>query len=463
MEKIKFKKENITKLINVLKEQDETQEPNDVVRISAEELQKLLRFADYNMMGLSKTKKFRDKKIIVVGNLDLSNKPIKSLKPIYKIEGDLDIINSEVASIDDVLITGGIRDWGSERAKIRERKRIAGLRAEGQARREDEDWSLEKADDEGLSAQAVFKYLQYQEEDAVQSEEDVDNLRQLKERLGNLYYDQEQGNNTGELQGEIDTLEADIEEIEEKIDVYELIPSKYSFYGGLYRFEIYSGDLQGQEYVGGKESDAERAALKYAEEYIDENGVRGFNEGFWMVHLDEEGILDYFRDFYEDDVRNNPDSYFNEDDFELTSEQEARKEQLENYIEEMESMLSDFEEEQRNLEDSDSDEYNELDEKIQEVQSNIDTAQEELDAIEPDTEPTEEMIDSKVNDLLDDVKYDYLAKLEEFGIDAEDYVDKDALAQAWIDADGYAIMNPYDESYDTVYIDETQYIVMRVA
>jgi hypothetical protein len=463
MEKIKFKKEDITKLINVLKEQDETQEPNDVVRISAEELQKLLRFADYNMMGLSKTKKFRDKKIIVVGNLDLSNKPIKSLKPIHKIEGDLDIINSEVASIDDVLITGGIRDLGSERAKIRERKRIAGLRAEGQARREDEDWSLEKADDEGLSAQAVFKYLQYQEEDAVQSEEDVDNLRQLKERLGNLYYDQEQGNNTGELQGEIDALEADIEEIEEKIDVYELIPSKYSFYGGLYRFEIYSGDLQGQEYVGGKESDAERAALKYAEEYIDENGVRGFNEGFWMDHLDEEGILDYFRDFYEDDVRNNPDSYFNEDDFELTSEQEARKEQLENYIEEMESMLSDLEEEQRNLEDSDSDEYNELDEKIQEVQSNIDTAQEELDAIEPDTEPTEEMIDSKVNDLLDDVKYDYLAKLEEFGIDAEDYVDKDALAQAWIDADGYAIMNPYDESYDTVYIDETQYIVMRVA
>jgi DNA repair exonuclease SbcCD ATPase subunit len=461
MEKIKFKKEDITKLINVLKEQDETQEPNDVVRISAEELQKLLRFADYNMMGLSKTKKFRDKKIIVVGNLDLSNKPIKSLKPIYKIEGYLDITNSEVASIDDVLITGGVRDWGSERAKIRERKRIAGLRAEAQARREDEDWSLEKADDEGLSAQAVFKYLQYQEEDAVQSEEDVDNLRQLKERLGNLYYDQEQGNDTGELQGEIDTLESDIEEIEEKIDVYELIPSKYSYYGRLYRFEIYSGDLQGQEYVGGKESDAERAALKYAEEYIDENGTGVFNQNFWTDHLDEEGILDYFRDFYEDDIRNNPDSYFNEDDFELTSEQEARKEQLENYIEEMESMLSDLEDEMNELEHN-SDEYNELEEKLQEVQSNIDTAQEELDSIEPDTEPTEEMIDNKVDELLDDVKYDYLAKLEEFGIDAEEYLDKDALAQAWVDADGLGIMNGYDGTYDTVYIDETQYIVMRV-
>jgi predicted nuclease with TOPRIM domain len=127
----------------------------------------------------------------------------------------------------------------------------------------------------------------------------------------------------------------------------------------------------------------------------------------------------------------------------------------------MESMLSDLEEEQRNLEDSDSDEYNELDEKIQEVQSNIDTAQEELDSIEPDTEPTEEMIDNKVDELLDDVKYDYLAKLEEFGIDAEEYLDKDALAQAWVDADGLGIMSGYDGSYETTYVNDETYVVMR--
>jgi predicted nuclease with TOPRIM domain len=124
-------------------------------------------------------------------------------------------------------------------------------------------------------------------------------------------------------------------------------------------------------------------------------------------------------------------------------------------------MLSDLEDEMNELEHN-SDEYNELEEKLQEVQSNIDTAQEELDTIEPDTEPTEEMIDRQVENMLDDVKYDYKAKLDEFGMDISDWIDKDALAQAWVDADGYAIMNPYDESYDTVYIDETQYIVMRV-
>jgi DNA repair exonuclease SbcCD ATPase subunit len=347
-------------------------------------------------------------------------------------------------------------------AKIRERRRVAGELLQAQSRREDNEWSLENADEEGLCAQAVFQYLQENEGDEVQTEVEVDRLRELKERRGNIYYDQEQGNDSEELQDELDSIDAEIEEIEEKIDVYALIPGRYSFYGKMRTYEIYQGNLYGNTYAASTESDAEDAALDYAKEYVDENGTGGFNRNFWIDHLDEEGILDYFRDFYEDDVRNNPDSYFNEDDFELTSEQEARKEQLENYIEEMESMLSDLEEEQRNLEDSDSDEYYDLDEKIQEVQSNIETAQTELDGIEPDTEPTDEMIDNKVDDFLEDVKYDYKAKLDEFGMDVSDWIDKDSLAQAFVDQDGIGIMNSYDGTYDTVSIDDETYVVMRL-
>ena len=244
--------------------------------------------------------------------------------------------------------------------------------------------------------------------------------------------------------------------------MYDLVPSRYKFYGNLYRFDLEWGAAKGNEYAAGKEEDAEAAALEYAEQWIDENGVRGFNENFWMDHLDEEGILDYFRDFYEDDIRNNIEAYFDDDDFELTTEQEARKEQLESYIEEMEDLLSETEEEQRNLEDSDSEEYYDLDEKIKEIESNIETAQEELDGIEPDKEPTEDMIERKLDDILDDVKYDYAAKLDEFGLDIEDWVDKSSLAQAYVDSDGYGIMSGYDGSYETEYINEVAYIVMRI-
>lgn len=461
MEKITLKKQDITKLIQILREQDEVEEPNEEIYIDSEELNRLLPAIDYNLNALSKLRKFKDKKIVINGDLRLRGKEVKSLGPIIRVNGNLDIVDTGIASIEGVQIAGRVQDWGSEMAKIRERKRVAGLQAEAQMRREDDDWNIENGDPEGLAAHAVIKVMEYNDEN-VRTEEETEELRGLKERLGNLYYDQEQGNESDELSEQISEIEGRIEEIEEKYDVYDLVPSRYKFYGNLYRFDLEWGAAKGNEYVAGKEEDAEAAALEYAEQWIDENGVRGFNENFWMDHLDEEGILDYFRDFYEDDIRNNTEVYFDDDDFELTTEQEARKEQLESYIEEMEDLLSETEEEQRNLEDSDSEEYYDLDEKIKEIESNIETAQEELDGIEPDKEPTEDMIERKLDDILDDVKYDYAAKLNEFGLDIEDWVDKSALAQAYVDSDGYGIMSGYDGSYETEYINEVAYIVMRI-
>jgi len=461
MEKITLKKQDITKLIQILKEQDEVEEPNDEIYIDSEELNRLLPAIDYNLNALSKLRKFKDKKIVINGDLELRGKQVKSLGPIIRVNGNLDIVDTGIASIEGVQIAGRVHDWGSEMAKIRERKRVAGLMSEAQSRREDDDWNIENGDPEGLAAHAVIKVMEYNDEN-VRTEEETEELRGLKERLGNLYYDQEQGNESDELSDEISEIEGRIEEIEEKYDVYDLVPSRYKFYGNLYRFDLEWGAAKGNEYAAGKEEDAEAAALEYAEQWIDENGVRGFNENFWMDHLDEEGILDYFRDFYEDDIRNNTEVYFDDDDFELTTEQEARKEQLESYIEEMEDLLSETEKEQRNLEDSDSEEYYDLDDKIKEIESNIETAQEELDGIEPDKEPTEDMIERKVDDMLDDVKYDYAAKLDEFGLDIEDWVDKSALAQAYVDSDGYGLMNGYDGSYETEYINEVAYIVMRI-
>jgi len=461
MEKITLKKQDITKLIQVIKEQDETSETSDVIEVTPDELYKLFPAIDYNLNALSKLRKYRDKKIVVNGKLSLRDSKIKSLGPIIRINGDLDIVDSGIASLEGITVTGRISDWGSEMSKIRERRRVAGELAMGQSRREDNEWSLENADEEGLCAIAVFQYLQEEEPNEVQTDEDIDNLRQLKERRGNIYYDQEQGNDSEELQDELDSIDAEIEEIEEKIDVYALIPGRYGYYGKMRTYEIYQGGLEGNTYAVSTESRAEDAALEYAKESIDENGIGGFNQNFWIDHLDEESILDYFRDFYEDDVRNNTDVYFDEDDFELTSEQEERKEQLENYIEEMEQLKSDTEDEQRELDDSDSEEYENLEFNIQEIESNIETAQDELDKIEPDTEPTQEMIDRKVDDLLDDVRYDYAAKLNEFGMDAEEYLDKDALAQAWVDSDGIGIMNGYDGTYETTYVNDETYVVMR--
>lgn len=455
MGKINFKKIDIT---NLIKEQNE----GNSYTLSQSEFSRILRILDGNLDMLSKYKPLRGRDIIIDGNVNLSGSKSKSLGPIKKINGNLDITNSEIATLKDVVVTGRVSDWGSELSKIKERKRVAALRAEAQSRREDGDWDIDNYDPIGLAAQAVFKYLQSNEPDSVLSDDDADELRGLKERLGNLYYDQEQGNDSEELQNEIDSIESEIEEIEEKIDVYSLIPSNYNFYGDMKRFEIYDGDLYGNEYVAGTESEAEAGAYEYAKQFVDDNGVTSFNQSFWESHLDEEGIVDYFRDFYYNDVRDNPEIYFDEDDFQLTDEQEERKEVLENYIEELEELLSETEQEQRDLEDSDSDEYYELDERIAEIKENIDTAQEELDDIVPDDEPTEEMIDEKVESMLEDVRYDPKSKLDEFGMSVSEWVDIEALIEDFVSTDGYGIMNGYDGSYDIETIDGENYVVMHV-
>ena len=57
MEKITLKKQDITKLIQVIKEQDETSEPSDVIEVTPDELYKLFPAIDYNLNALSKLRK----------------------------------------------------------------------------------------------------------------------------------------------------------------------------------------------------------------------------------------------------------------------------------------------------------------------------------------------------------------------------------------------------------------------
>ena len=150
---------------------------------------------------------------------------------------------------------------------------------------------------------------------------------------------------------------------------------------------------------------------------------------------------------YEYQIRDYPEGYFNDDDFELTPEQEERKEQLESEIETYEERLSEYEE--------GSDEYNQ-------IQEHLDSLQEELDSIEVDTEPTEDMIDEMVERYVYDVKSDPIEYLRNTGADIKDYIDEDALAQGLVDSDGWGIMNSYDGNYDSVNIAGETYYVMRV-
>jgi hypothetical protein len=436
--------ENIVKL--VIEQTEDVQNEEQWIEMTEEEFKKYAERANNNLDFLAKTKMFRGKKVKINGGLNLNDSSFKSMGPIKYVDGRLDISRSEISSIDGVTVTGSIWDGGTPIARKRERIRINGLLADAQLRRENNEWAIENEDYDGLRAQALFQYLSSEEPDMFITEEEEVELRQLKEMLGGLLYDQEQGNDTGELQRNIDAIEEDIEALENKMDVYSLIP------GGRYRnsmlnFDIIIGDLSGREYRVGDEEEADAEALRYAKDSIDELGVDNYNAGFVEDYLDESGIEYYFRSYYEDDVMSDTDVYFDENDLGPTDEEEEHIEELENKISQMEDLQSETEE--------DSDEWNNYEEQIDAMKEEIEEIQNRV------REPTPVQIEEKVDEIMRDIMNDPLEKLKEWDIPVKDWVDVDAMAQGLVDAEGYGIMSNYDGSYESEYVLEKQYIIIR--
>jgi len=190
--------------------------------------------------------------------------------------------------------------------------------------------------------------------------------------------------------------------------------------------------------------------IRYQTDYqVDKN--RGLTkESFIEDYLDVDAIVRMAEEDYEYQVRDYPDSYFSDDDYELTSEQEQRIEQLESQIEDLE---------QQKLElDSDDENYYDYEE---DLDNQIEALQEELDSIEVDTEPTEDMIDTKVAELVRDVRRDPLDYLKNYGLSIKEYIDEDALAQGLVDSDGWGVMNGYDGQYDSEEVNGITYYIMR--
>ena len=459
--KIFLKESNLRQIISNILEQVE--DNDQYYKISADDYESKLEIVNYRGDILTGLKTFKGKPFWITGDLSLNDLPVSTLGNVARIDGNLDISNTNIGDISNIKISGRVYDYNSKIDKLRKAAEIRKKRAEAEVRRESGEWDIENADETGLKANALFEWLVEKTEIESLSEEEKEELTTLKERLSELKEDFDPENTyfeNGPIYVEIKEIEEKIDVLEsQNSDVYDIVPTKYEHWG-LQQFEVIG--LGDRSYTVGTQSEMDDAVLEYAKSSIDESGIDGFSKSFLYDYIDKEELETYIYDFYYDDVSQNPDVYFDEDDFELTEEQEKRKKELENYISEMEDMKSNLEDEQKEIEDSDSDEYNKIDEKIDKINDNIDTAQNEIDSIEPDTEPTDEMIEDKVDDYVSERLRDPVEFIEEFGLDLEDFIDKDELAQGYVDADGYGIMNSHDGDYDTVYLNDTEYYIMRV-
>jgi Arc/MetJ family transcription regulator len=376
-----------------------------------------------------------------------------------------------LSSVDDYLNTEyaeQIKLYSDKEAVKKEKERLErlriqrileGRRDEANDRRLDNEWELgPDCPDEGLKAHALLDWLESNGDVEIITNEDRGEIARIQNEIDRLQLEYDNDENVrGDLLDEISELEDELDEFTSKIDVYNIVPT--GNYYDMSEFEVIDSPVEGRRYAVGDEGEVKSSAYDYVEQLIDDIGYGGFNESFAKGFIDERAVLDYAEEFYEDDIRENPESYFDEEDRMLSDKQEEKIEQLKMRISQLESMIEKFEEEMDGENDDD------LQERIDEMNERIEEMNDEITEIEEDPEGDfpEEKIDDAIQDKVSDVRYDVTRFMEDFGLNWEDYIDKDEFIDGVIDADGYGhTLNGYDGNADEQKVLDKWYYVMRL-
>ena len=344
--------------------------------------------------------------------------------------------------------------------RLRIQRELQNKRNEAEERRLDGEWELgPDCPDEGLKAHALLRWLVDNGDVEVMTNEDRVEINRLESEIERLQteYDNDEDVRT-DLLDEISDLEDELTELKNKIDVYYIIPNG-EFYDTS-QFEIIGADLDDREYAVGTEREMETSAYDSIDNLIDDIGYEGFSKGFAEDYIDTEEVVEYARQFYEDDVRESPESYLNEEDRMLSDEQSDEITTLKTRITELESRVERLESQLDGGEDDDDIQYDidELNEKIEEYNERITEIEES-----PEGDFPEELIDDVVEDRLSDVRRNPEDFIKDWGLDMDNFINRRDFIQGVIDADGYGnTLNSYDGNAEEIKVQDKWFYVMRI-
>ena len=378
-----------------------------------------------------------------------------------------------VAAIDKYLeseYSEQLKIWRDKDLAQKEKQRLERLRIqrvlrereeEAQERRVEGEWSLgPDCPEEGLKAHALLNFLIDNNDVEVWTNEDREEIQRLQNEIERLQseYDNSEDVRT-DLLDEISDLEDEIESLSEnKIDVYNIIPTGTHY--DTTEFEVINAGLDDRRYAVGDEDEMQSSSYEAIEQLIDDVGYEGFNASFARNHIDTDAVASYAEDTYEDDVRENPDAYFDDSERMLSDEQQEKIDILNGRIEKTEGYIVRLKEQ---LDGTDNDES--IEEKIEEMEGLTIEYSDEIEEIEgsPEGDFPDDLIDDKVQELVSDVRSDPESFMNEHGLEWEHYIDKDEFIQDVIDTDGYGhTINSYDGSADEVRVNDQLFYVMRI-
>lgn len=236
--------------------------------------------------------------------------------------------------------------------------------------------------------------------------------------------------------------------VSEDEDIYFLVPANHSQFG-LPTF-VWTGEEDSDSiYVVGDWDDVYQAAKEQQESIFDELGIDGWNKNFVESHLDLDSVREYIQEIIEYDVRESIETYFDDEDRELSSYQDREILRIENEIEKLREVIDTSENE---------DEISDAENEIEDLELEIEGIRES-----PEGEPSEDAIDEKIEGLVYDFMRNPMDSLREFGVDdLTRFIDLDSLIENTLDSDGLGnTLATYDgDEYDTK-INGTNYFVYR--
>lgn len=360
-----------------------------------------------------------------------------------------------------------LKIFANKESARKERERLERLRIqrimllrqeEAEERRLDGEWDLgPDCPPEGLKAHALLNWLESNLDVSTRTKEQSNQLTILKNKLDELNSLDEP---TEEQQDEINEIESQIENMEDTIDVYNIVP--VGEYYECVEFQVLDAGLENRRYAVGDEDEIQRSCYERVDNLIDEIGFNGFSPSFARSFIDTDRVVDYAQDVYEDDVSNNSDVYFDDNERMLSEKQKEQIEINKRKIFQSEKIIENLEEQ---MYEGDEEKDEEIQEKIDELNELISELEDEISDIEddPDGDFPDDLIEEKVEELVDNVRSDPESFMDEFGLNWEDYIDKDEFIEGVIDADGYGhTLNSYDGNADEVEIQGITFYVMRI-
>ena len=209
----------------------------------------------------------------------------------------------------------------------------------------------------------------------------------------------------------------------------------------------------------GTDNEMMSSSKEYLEDYIEEVGYGGFDNSLLEQYVDEEEVADYAKDFYEDDVYSNPESYLDDDKRMLSNKQkeqvdifEMRKDRLNRSIEQFLNGLG-----------GENDEWYRR--KIKELEGIVEEFDEEIEMIkgDPDGDYPEDLVSQVIDDNVREVKRNPMQFMDDFGLDFSNFINKKKFIEEIINTDGYGhTLNRYDGSADEVFVDGDLFFIMRI-